>query len=144
MESTQRGPSIPSMGGRSDCEPVATIADWNLTSSAPSTAIVLASVNVPLPETIVMSLALTTPVMPFTRPSTMPCLLAWVWVKSSSVPATLTPSWAKWPFASLSACAVCTHVLVGMHPTVMQVPPMRSASIRTTRAPSWAARIAAG
>jgi hypothetical protein len=74
----------------------------------------------------------------------MPSLLAWAWAKSSSAPAIFTPIWAKLPFASLSACAVCTHVFVGMHPTVMQVPPTRSASISTTRAPSWAARIAAG
>ena len=144
MESTQRGPSIPSTGGRSDCDPVATIADWNLTSSAPSTAMVLASVKAPLPDTIATSFALTTPVIPFTSPSTIPCLLACVWAKSSSAEATLTPSWANWPFASLSACAVCTQAFVGMHPTVMHVPPIRSASISATRAPSWAARIAAG
>jgi hypothetical protein len=136
VESTQRGPSIPSTGGRSDCEPVAITADWNLTSSPPSTAMVFASVNVPFPETIAISLALTTPVMPFTSPSTIPCLLAWAWAKSSSAPETFTPSWAKWPFASFMACAVWTSALVGMHPTVMQVPPTRSASISTTRAPS--------
>ncbi len=135
---------MPSIGGRSDCEPVATIADWNLTSSAPSTAMVFASVNAPRPDTIAISFALTTPVIPFTSPSTIPCLFACVWAKSSSADATLTPSWEKWPFASLSACAVCTHAFVGMQPTVMHVPPMRSASISATRAPSWAARIAAG
>ena len=136
MESTQRGPSMPSTGGRSDCEPVATTADWKRTSSPPSTAIVLASVKTPRPETMAISFALTTPVIPFTSPSTMPCLLAWAWAKSSSAEATFTPSCAKWPFASLSACAVCTHAFVGMHPTVMHVPPTRSASISTTRAPS--------
>ena len=56
----------------------------------------------------------------------------------------LSPSWANVLCASLSACAVCTQVLVGMQPTVMQVPPIRPCSISTTFAPSWAARIAAG
>ena len=144
VESRQRGPSMPSTGGRRDCDPVATIADWNLTSSAPSTAIVFASVNAPLPDTMAISFALTTPVIPFTSPSTMPCLFACAWAKSSSAEATLTPSCAKWPFASLSACAVCTHAFVGMQPTVMHVPPTRSASISATRAPSCAARMAAG
>ena len=70
--------------GAADCDPVAMIADWNLTSSPPSTAIVFASVNAPLPDTIAISFALTTPVIPFTSPSTIPCLLACAWAKSSS------------------------------------------------------------
>ena len=51
VESTQRGESIPSIGGRSGNEPVATIAERKVTSSPPSTAIVFASRNVPLPLT---------------------------------------------------------------------------------------------
>ena len=51
MESTQRGLSRPSIGGRIGNEPVATIADLNVTSSPPSTAIVFASLNVPAPFT---------------------------------------------------------------------------------------------
>ena len=43
VESTQRGESSPSIGGRSGNEPVATIAERNVTSSPPSTAIVFAS-----------------------------------------------------------------------------------------------------
>src|SRR5581483_1789977 len=42
------------------------------------------------------------------------------------------------------AWAVCTQALVGMQPTVMQVPPIRSCSISVTLAPSCAALIAAG
>ena len=51
VESTQRGESSPSIGGRSGNEPVATIACWNVTSSPPSTAIVFASLKRPVPLT---------------------------------------------------------------------------------------------
>ncbi len=144
VESTHAGPSSPGTGGRSECEPVAMTAERKVTSSPPSTAIVFGPVNSPRPFTIVMPFALTTPVMPFTRPSTMPVLFCCAWPKSSSGSLTRTPIWAKISRASLSACAVCTHVFVGMQPTVMQVPPTRACSTRTTLAPSWAARIAAG
>ncbi len=144
VESTHRGPSIPSTGGRSEWLPVAMIADLKVTSSWPSTAIVCASLKLPRPGTIVMPLALTTPVMPLTRPLTMPSLFCWVCGKSSSAPDTLTPSREKVWLASFSAWAVATHALVGMQPTVMHVPPTRPCSISTTLAPSWAARMAAG
>ena len=49
VESTQRGESSPSIGGRIGKEPVATIALLNVTSSPPSTAIVFASLNGPCP-----------------------------------------------------------------------------------------------
>src|SRR5207245_8233726 len=71
VESTQSGPSIPSTGGRRGCDPVAMIACLKLTSSPPSTAIVFASLNRPRAETTSMPLALTTPVMPLTRPLTI-------------------------------------------------------------------------
>ena len=135
---------MPSTGGRSDCEPVAITAERKVTSSPPSTASVFGPVNSPRPLTMVMPLALTTPVMPFTSPFTMPSLLVCAWPKSSSGSLTRTPIWANVSCASFSACAVCTHVFVGMQPTVMQVPPTRACSIRTTFAPSCAARIAAG
>src|SRR5256714_13071997 len=51
VESTQREESSPGIGGRSGNEPVATIADLNVTSSPPSTAIVFASVKRPVPFT---------------------------------------------------------------------------------------------
>ena len=51
VESTQRGESMPSIGGRSGNEPVATIACLNVTSSPPSTAIVFASLKRPVPLT---------------------------------------------------------------------------------------------
>ncbi len=144
VESTQAGPSMPLTGGRSECDPVAITAERKVMSSPPSTAMVFGPVNVPRPFTIVIPFALTTPVMPFTRPSTMPTLFFWAWSKSSSGSDTRTPIWANVSRASLSACAVCTHVFVGMQPTVMQVPPTRACSIRTTFAPSCAARMAAG
>ncbi len=144
VESTQSGPSMPSTGGRSAWEPVATTALLNRTSSPPSTAIVFGLVNVPRPLTTVMPLALTTPVMPLTRPETIDSLFCWAAGKSSSAPLTFTPMRPNVSCASFSACAVCTHVLVGMQPTVMHVPPTRSSSISTTSAPSCAARIAAG
>ena len=40
---------MPGIGGRTGNDPVATIADLNVTSSAPSTAIVFAPVNCPAP-----------------------------------------------------------------------------------------------
>ena len=135
---------MPSTGGRSACEPVAMIACLKLTSSPPSTAIVFASLKLPRPVTTSMPFALTTPVMPLTRPPTIVSLFFWVVAKSSSTPDTLTPSCANVSLASFNACAVCTQVLVGMQPTVMQVPPTRACSIMTTCAPSWAARMAAG
>ena len=49
VESTQRGESRPGIGGRSGNEPVATIAERNVTSSPPSTAIVFASLKRPVP-----------------------------------------------------------------------------------------------
>ena len=49
VESTQSSESRPGIGGRIGNEPVATIAEVNSTSSPPSTAIVFASRNVPLP-----------------------------------------------------------------------------------------------
>ena len=51
VESTQSSESRPGIGGRIGNEPVATIAEVNSTSSPPSTAIVFASRNVPLPFT---------------------------------------------------------------------------------------------
>ena len=49
VESTQRGESIPSIGGRSGNDPVATIALLNWTSSPPSTAIVFGPLKRPRP-----------------------------------------------------------------------------------------------
>jgi hypothetical protein len=51
VESTQRSESSPSIGGRIGNDPVATIACLNEISSPPSTRIVLASANVPVPLT---------------------------------------------------------------------------------------------
>ena len=51
VESTQRAESMPSIGGRSAYEPVATIALLKVTSSPPSTAIVFASLKRPVPCT---------------------------------------------------------------------------------------------
>ena len=75
---------MPVTGGRSECDPVAMTAERKVTSSPPSTAIVFGPVNSPRPFTMVIPFALTTPVMPFTSPSTMPCLFCWAWPKSSS------------------------------------------------------------
>jgi hypothetical protein len=51
VESTQRGESSPGMGGLTGKEPVATIALLNVTSSAPSIAIVVGLVKRPAPLT---------------------------------------------------------------------------------------------
>src|SRR5207237_3495110 len=64
VESTQRSSSRPSIGGRSGYEPVATIADLNVTSSPPSTAIVFASLKRPTPLTHSTPFALKSPATP--------------------------------------------------------------------------------
>ena len=64
VESTQRGESSPSIGGRSGNDPVATTAERNVTSSPPSTAIVFASLNVPAPFTHSTPFALNRPATP--------------------------------------------------------------------------------
>ena len=144
VESTQRGASIPGIGGRTGYEPVATIAFSKVTSSAPSTAIVFGPVNRPRPLTHCTPFALkseaTPPVIwsttaPF-HPATAP--------QSSVGSPTTTPSFANVSFASWKACALCTQALVGMQPTRRHVPPRASASsMHATCAPSWAARMAA-
>ena len=48
VESTQRGASIPGIGGRTGYEPVATMALLKVTSSPPSTAIVFGAGELPL------------------------------------------------------------------------------------------------
>jgi hypothetical protein len=59
-------------------------------------------------------------------------------------PSSMTPSWPKVSSVCFSANAVCTHALVGMQPMRRHVPPSTgSRSTHATRAPSWAARIAA-
>ena len=145
VESTQRSESMPSMGGRSGDDPVATIALLNVMSSAPSTERVFASLKRPTPFTHSIPFALksvaTPPVSCLTTPSFHCCAAP----KSSSGEPTLTPSFSKVSFASLSARAVCTQALVGMQPTRRQVPPSSaSCSTQTTLAPSCVARIAAG
>ena len=144
VESTQRGESSPGIGGRIGYEPVATMALLKVTSSAPSTAIVVGLVNRPVPLThstpFAFSRLATPPVICLTTPSFQAAACA----KSSCGSDTPTPSFANVSRASCSACAVCTHALVGIHPTRRHVPPTSgSCSMHTTLPPSWAARIAA-
>jgi hypothetical protein len=140
----QRGESIPSIGGRSAYEPVATIALLKVTSSPPSTAIVFASVKRPVPRTHSTPFDLKRLATPPVNWSTILSFQALAAPKSSSGSLTLTPILAKVSSASFRAKAVCTHALVGMHPTRRQVPPSRSSfSMQTVFAPSCAARIAA-
>ena len=144
VESTQRGESRPSIGGRSGNEPVAITACLKVTSSPPSTAIVFASLKRPAPLTHSTPLALksdaTPPVICLTTPS-----FHWLATAMSSCGSpTLTPNFANDSCASFSANAVCTHAFVGMQPTRRQVPPSSgSFSMQTAFAPSCAARIAA-
>src|SRR4051812_30756390 len=144
VESTQRGESSPSMGGRSANEPVAITACLKVTSSAPSTWIVFASVKRPVPLTHSTPAALkrlaTPEVICLTTPS-----FHWFAVGKSRVGApTWTPSLPNVSSASLIANAVCTHALVGTQPTRRQVPPSSgSFSMQIVLAPSCAARIAA-
>jgi len=136
--------SRPSIGGRIGNDPVATIADLNVTSSPPSTAIVFASLNVPVPLTHSTPLALKRLATPLVICLTTPSFHSFALPKSSCGSPTLTPSFANVSSASLIENAVCTHAFVGMHPTRRHVPPSSgSFSIQAVFAPSCAARIAA-
>ena len=144
VESTQRGESRPGIGGMIGNEPVATIACLKETSSPPSTAIVFASLKLPLPFTHSTPFALNSPATPPVICLTTPFFHSTAVPKSSCGLETLTPNLAKTSSAWCSACAVCTHALVGMQPTRRQVPPRSgSSSMQAVFAPSWAARIAA-
>src|SRR4051812_30892074 len=144
VESTQRSLSSPSIGGLSGNEPVATIADLNVTCSPPSTAIVFASLKVPCPLTQSTPFALKSCATPPAICLTTPVFHSFALPKSSCGSLTLTPSFANVSSASWIANAVCTHAFVGMHPTRRHVPPSSgSFSMHATVAPSWAARIAA-
>ncbi len=116
----------------------------NVTSSPPSTAIVDALVNRPVPLTHSTPFALKRPATPPVIWATTPSFHAAAWGKSSCGSETPTPSFVNVSRASCSACAVCTHALVGMQPTRRHVPPRAgSCSMQTTLPPSCAARIAA-
>ncbi len=144
VESTQRGESRPSIGGRSGNEPVAMTACLNETSSPPSTAIVFASRKRPVPLTHSTPFALKSPATPCVICLTTPAFHAFDAPKSSVAWPTCTPNLPKLSSASFKANAVCTHALVGMQPTRRQVPPSSgSFSMQATFAPSCAARMAA-
>ena len=143
-ESTQRSESSPSIGGRSGNDPVAMIADLKVTSSPPSTAIVFASLKVPLPLTHSTPFALNNDATPCVICLTTPAFHSLARPNSSWNPPSLTPSLSKVCSASFSAKAVCTQAFVGMQPIRKQVPPSSgSRSMHTVFAPSCAARIAA-
>ena len=101
VESTQRGESSPSIGGRSGNEPVATIADLNVTSSPPSTAIVFASLKRPVPFTHSTPFALKRLATPHVICLTTPAFHSFAAAKSSFGSPTLTPNFAKLSSASL-------------------------------------------
>ena len=144
VESTQSSESRPSIGGRSGNEPVATIADLNVTSSPPSTAIVFASLKRPTPFTHSTPFALKSDATPPVICLTTPAFHWFAVARSSSGSPIWTPSLPNVSCASLSDHAVCTHAFVGMQPTRRQVPPSSgSFSTQATLAPSCAARIAA-
>ncbi len=144
VESTQSEESSPSIGGRIGNEPVATIALLNVTSSPPSTAIVFASLNRPVPRTHSTPFALNSPATPWVICLTTCAFHSFAVARSSSGAPTRTPSLANVSSASFSENAVCTQAFVGMQPTRRHVPPSSgSCSMQTALAPSWAARIAA-
>ena len=95
VESTQRGESIPGIGGRIGNEPVATIALVNVTSSAPSTAIVVGPVNVPFPLTHSTPFALNSEATPPVIWSTTASFQEATVAKSSVGSPVCTPSFAN-------------------------------------------------
>ena len=143
-ESTQRSDSSPWIGGRSGNEPVAMIADLKATSSPPSTAIVFASLNIPVPLIHSTPLALKRNATPCVICFTTAAFHAFAFANSRCEPSSLTPSLSNVSSACFSANAVCTHAFVGMQPMRRHVPPSSGArSMHATLAPSCAARIAA-
>ena len=74
---------MPSIGGSSGKEPVAMMADLNATSSAPPTAIVFASLKVPLPFTHSTPLALNRAATPCVICLTTPAFHSFAFAKSS-------------------------------------------------------------
>ena len=120
------------------------IADLKVTSSPPSTAIVFASLNEPLPLTHSTPFALKSDATPCVICLTTAAFHSFALPNSSWKPPSFTPSFSKVCSASFSAKAVCTHAFVGMQPIRRQVPPSSgSRSMHTVFAPSCAARMAA-
>src|SRR5215475_3317686 len=143
-ESMQRGESSPSIGGQSGDEPVATIALLKVTSSPPSTPIVFASVNLPVPPTHSTPFDLNRLATPDVIWLTTCDFHSFAVGKSSVGGPTWTPSLPNVCSASLSENAVCTQAFVGMHPIRRQVPPSSdSFSMQIVLAPSCAVRMAA-
>ena len=117
VESTQRGESRPGIGGRIGYEPVATIALLKVTSSAPSTAIVVGPVNVPVALDPLDAVRLEErgdaaghllddAVLPGGDRGEVERRLADLRRRASRTS----------PARRGSACALCTHALVGMQP----------------------------
>jgi hypothetical protein len=123
---------------------VATTAVLKVTSSPPSTAIVFASLNRPLPRTHSTPFDLNRKATPSVICLTTAAFHSFAAARSSSGSPTRTPAFAKVSSASFRYHAVCTHAFVGMQPMRRQVPPSSgSLSMQTVFAPSCAARIAA-
>ena len=145
VESTQRGELMPRIGGRTGYEPVATIALVKVRPvSLPSKTIERASSKRPMPANAVTPLALKSDATPLVICCTTAVFHSFAWSKSRVGSPVTTPSRGSISRAACSECAVCTQAFVGIQPTRRQVPPSSgSFSTQTTRAPSWAARIAA-
>jgi hypothetical protein len=101
VESTTRDESSPSIGGRRGYEPVATIACWNATSSAPSTANVCESLKRPVPLTHSTPLVLKRLATPFVICFETPSFHALAAAKSRVGGPTWTPSLPNVSSASL-------------------------------------------
>ncbi len=116
---------------------MATTALLNVTSSPPSTAIVFASLNRPVPCTHSTPFALKRLATPLTICLTTDAFHSFAVAKSSCGAPTWTPSLPNVCSASFIANAVWTHAFVGMHPIRRQVPPSSgSFSMQTAFAPS--------
>ena len=97
----------------------------------------LASANVPVPLTHSTPLILKSDAIPPVICLTTASFHSFALGKSSSGSETLTPSFPNDSRPWCRKCAVCTHALVGTHPTRRQVPPSSgSFSMQTTFAPS--------
>ena len=130
--------SYPGTSGTSGTDPVAmTMASaW---MALPFTSTVWGSLMAATPSMYSMPLPCTRLNVPFTRRETVSVFRFISASQSSRVPSTSTPMRFASDFNSVRSSAVCSSTLVGIQPTLRQVPPMVFFSIRVTEAPRCAA-----
>jgi len=135
------GRSAPGIGMRTGSEPTAKIIQSAVSVLLP-TCIVWASLTIPRPRYTATPLAFKRPSTPPTNVFTIEPLYCCALAQSTSIPETVMPNLADCSLMALNVELTWISAFVGIQPTLRQVPPTLSASIRETLAPIWAALIA--